>query len=159
MFYKFLYLGFNIYCFLFRPIRMGVRVMMIEKDKVWLVRHTYLSGWYMPGGGIKKWESLDQAARREAHEETGAELGNISLVGVFTSYKQWKTDHTSVFFCDDFKFVGKSDAEIAEMRLFPLTELPAATYSIHRRLLEKYHAGEIRSNFGEWQGGEKIETV
>ena len=85
MFYKFLYLGFNIYCFLFRPIRMGVRVMMIEKDKVWLVRHTYLSGWYMPGGGIKKWESLDQAARREAHEETGAELGNISLVGVFTN--------------------------------------------------------------------------
>ena len=55
MFYKFLYLGFKIYCFLFRPIRMGVRVMMIEKDKVWLVRHTYLSGWYMPGGGIKKW--------------------------------------------------------------------------------------------------------
>jgi ADP-ribose pyrophosphatase YjhB (NUDIX family) len=150
MFYKFLYLGFKIYCFLFRPIRMGVRVMMIEKDKVWLVRHTYLSGWYMPGGGIKKWESLDQAARREAREETGAELREVSLVGVFTSYVQWKTDHTSVFLSKNFTFIGKSDAEIAEMRLFPLTELPATTYSLHRNLLEKYHAGEIRSNFGEW---------
>ena len=150
MYYRLLYLGFKIYCFLFRPIRMGVRVMMIEDDKVWLVRHTYLDGWFMPGGGIKKWETLDEAARREALEETGAKLGTTSLIGVFTSFIQWKTDHTSVFFCGDFKFVGKSDAEIAELRAFPIKDLPAETYFLHRRLLERYNAGEIRTNFGEW---------
>lgn len=150
MYYKFLYLGFKIYCFLFRPIRMGVRVMMIENDKAWLVRHTYLPGWFMPGGGLNKWESLDQGARREAREETGADLGEISLVGVFTSYVQWKTDHTSVFLCKDFKFSGKSDAEIAEMRAFPLDQLPPETYYLHRNVLEKYHAGNLQSNFGEW---------
>lgn len=150
MYYKFLYLGFKIYCFLFRPIRMGVRVMMIENDKAWLVRHTYLPGWFMPGGGLNKWESLDQAARREAREETGADLGEISLLGVFTSYVQWKTDHTSVFLCKDFKFIGKSDAEIAEMRAFPLDQLPPETYHLHRNILEKYHADNLRSNFGEW---------
>ncbi|MBI2331539.1 MAG: NUDIX domain-containing protein [Chloroflexi bacterium] len=150
MFYRFLYLGFKIYCFLFRPIRMGVRVMMIEDDKAWLVRHTYLPGWYLPGGGLKKWESLDQAARREAREETGADLGAISLLGVFSSYAQWKTDHTSVFLCKDFKFVGISDAEIAEMRAFPINELPENTYSLHRNLLVKYHEGNVTANFGEW---------
>lgn len=150
MYFKFLYLGFKIYCFLFRPIRMGVRVMMIENEKAWLVRHTYLDGWFLPGGGLKKWESLDQAARREAREETGAELNEISLAGIFTSYVQWKTDHTAVFLCKDFKFVGTSDAEIAEMRLFPLTELPADTYPLHRKLLEKYSTGKIENNFGEW---------
>ena len=150
MFYRFLYLGFKIYCFLFRPIRMGVRVVMIEDDKAWLVRHTYLSGWYLPGGGLKKWEALDQAAKREAREETGAELGKISLLGVFTSYAQWKTDHTSVFLCKDFKFVGGSDAEIAEMRAFPIDELPEDMYYLHRNFLIKYGEGKIKSNFGEW---------
>lgn len=150
MYFKFLYLGFKIYCFLFRPIRMGVRVVMVERESVWLIRHTYLGGWYLPGGGLKKWESLDQAARREAREETGAELDEISLLGVFTSYKQWKTDHTSVFLCKDFKFVGGSDAEIAEMELFPLERLPEGMYDVHGALLKKYHAGTLHSNFGEW---------
>lgn len=150
MFYRFLYLGFKIYCFIFRPIRMGVRVAMIEGDKAWLVRHTYLPGWFLPGGGLKKWETLDQAARREAREETGAELSKISLVGVFTSYVQWKTDHTAVFVCKDFKFVGKSDAEIAEIRAFPIDELPDNMYYLHRNLLTKYGNGSISSNVGEW---------
>ena len=150
MFLRILYLGYKAYCFLFRPIRMGVRVMMVENDQVWLIRHTYLDGWFLPGGGLKKWESLDQAARREAREETGAELGEISLMGVFTSYRQWKTDHTAVFLCKDFKFVGRSDAEIAGICLFPLDQLPEDMYDIHGALLKKYHAGTIRSNFGEW---------
>lgn len=150
MFYRFLYLGFKIYCFIFRPIRMGVRVAMIENDKVWLIRHTYLDGWFLPGGGLNKWETLDQAARREAREETGAELGDVSLLGVFTSYRQWKTDHTAVFFCKDFKFVGGSDAEIAELKLFPIMQLPENMYDLHQNVLKKYLAGEIRSNVGEW---------
>ena len=77
-------------------------------------------------------------------------LGNISLLGVFTSYAQWKTDHTSVFLCKDFKFVGKSDAEIAEVKAFPLNALPETMYILHRSLLIKYREGNIKSNFGEW---------
>ncbi len=124
--------------------------MMIENDQVWLIRHTYLDGWFLPGGGLNKWESLDQATRREAREETGAELGDTSLVGVFTSYKNWKTDHTAVFLCKDFKFVGSSDAEIAEMRLFPIMQLPDGMYELQGTLLKKYHQGTIQSNVGEW---------
>ena len=66
MFIRILYFGFRVYCFIFRPIRMGVRVMMMENGKVWLVRQTYMPGWFMPGGGLKKGETLEQAARREA---------------------------------------------------------------------------------------------
>ena len=151
MYYKLLYLGFKIYCFIFRPIRMGVRVMMVQDEKVWLVKHTYLPGWFLPGGGLKKWESLDQAARREAREETGADLGEMTFIGVFTSNLQWKTDHTAVFLCKDFKFTGTSDAEIAELREFRLDELPEETYHLHRRLLENYSKGILLTNVGQWQ--------
>ncbi|MBI3151340.1 MAG: NUDIX domain-containing protein [Chloroflexi bacterium] len=150
MYIKLLYLAYKIYCFIFRPVRMGVRVMMLEDDKVWLIHHTYLSGWFMPGGGLKRNETLEQAARREAYEETGAELDELTLMGAFTSFIQWKTDHAIVFLCRDFKFTGKPDGEISEMRLFPLNELPANTFLSHRRLLESYRSGQGSANFGEW---------
>lgn len=150
MYFKLLYLGFKIYCFLFRPIRIGVRMVMIQKDEVLLIRHTYLNGWFLPGGGVKRRETLEQAARREAHEETGADIKEAKLIGVFTNFAQWKTDHTTVFLCSDFKITGKPDGEIAEMRTFPLKELPPDMYSVHRSLMEKFKAGTISSPVGEW---------
>ncbi|MBK9780413.1 MAG: NUDIX domain-containing protein [Anaerolineales bacterium] len=150
MYFKALYFFYKIYCFIFRPIRFGVRILMLQDEKVWLIRHTYLPGWFMPGGGLKKWETLDQAVRREAREETGAEMGEISLIGTFSSFIQWKTDHTTVFLCRDFKIVGKSDGEIAEIRQFALDALPENMFPSHRRLLEAFRNGMDRSNFGEW---------
>jgi 8-oxo-dGTP pyrophosphatase MutT (NUDIX family) len=150
MYYKLLYLAFKIYCFLFRPIRMGVRVLMVQDSTVWLVRHTYLPGWFLPGGGVERRETLEQAARREASEEAGADLKNVTMLGVFTNFVQWKTDHTAVFLSTDFKITGKSDGEIAEVRAFQLDQLPEDTYNSHFSLLDAYRKGEKLPNFGEW---------
>jgi 8-oxo-dGTP pyrophosphatase MutT (NUDIX family) len=150
MFIRFLYLGFRIYCFLFRPIRMGVRVMMIQDDKVWLVRQTYVPGWFMPGGGLKRNETLEKAARREACEETGAELGKVILMGAYSNFTEWKSDHNILFLCTDFEFKGKPDAEIAELHAFPLNDLPADLWPGHRRRLEEYRSEIHIPQFGMW---------
>ncbi len=149
MFIRILYYAFRIYCFIFRPVRMGVRAMMIQDDKIWLVRQTYVGGWFMPGGGVKRGETLDQAARREAKEETGAELGELKLLGAYTNFTEWKTDHNIVFICHEFKFTGKPDAEIAELRAFPLNALPENLWRGHRLRLEEYKSGAV-AQFGEW---------
>lgn len=151
MYFRLLYLGFKIYCFIFRPVRMGVRIVMLQNDNVWLVRHTYLPGWFLPGGGLKRNETLEQAARREAFEETGAELRAMTLIGAYSNFIQWKTDHTVVFQCKDFKITGKPDGEIAEIRTFPLDELPADVYASHLRLLEEYGTKGAKSpSYGKW---------
>ena len=150
MYIRFLYIGFRIYCFIFRPIRMGVRVMMIENNKVWLVRQTYMRGWFMPGGGVKKGETLDKAARREAREETGADLGTITLMGAYSNFTEWKTDHNIVFICTDFQIKSKPDGEIAELRAFSLNELPNDLWPGHRRRLQEYLTGSVQPQFGEW---------
>ena len=150
MYIRLLYIGFRIYCFIFRPIRMGVRVMMIENDKVWLVRQTYMRGWFMPGGGVKKGETLDKAARREAREETGADLGTITLMGAYSNFTEWKTDHNIVFICNDFQIKSKPDGEIAELRAFSLNELPNDLWPGHRRRLQEYLTGSVQPQFGEW---------
>ena len=150
MFIRFLYFGFRIYCFLFRPIRMGVRVMMIKDGKVWLVRQTYVPGWFMPGGGLKKNETLEEAARREAREETGAELGTVTLMGAYSNFTEWKNDHNILFLCTDFEFKGKPDNESAELRAFPLGDLPAELWPGHRRRVEEYRTGANNPQFGVW---------
>jgi 8-oxo-dGTP pyrophosphatase MutT (NUDIX family) len=150
MFIRILYLGFRIYCFIFRPICMGVRVMMLQDEKIWLVRQIYMPGWFMPGGGLKRGETLEEAARREAREETGAELGELSLMGAYSSFTEWKSDHNIVFICTDFEVKGKPDGEIAELRAFALNELPEGLWPGHRRRLEEYQAGIKNPQFGKW---------
>ena len=150
MFIRLLYFFFRIFVFIFRPVRMGTRVMLIQDDKVLLIRHTYLPGWYMPGGGLKRGETLEQAARREAREETGAEMGELKLLGAFTGFNDYKTDHNIVFLCQDFTLNGKHDGEIAEARFFSLNALPEDIQPGHRRRLEEYKAGGKPLQFGEW---------
>lgn len=124
--------------------------MMVQDNEVCLIRHTYLPGWFLPGGGLKKNETIEQGARREAREETGAELNEITLLGIFSSFIQWKTDHTAVFLCKDFKITGVSDGEIAEVCLFPLNSIPDNTFASHRKLLEAYRENGSSEKFGEW---------
>jgi 8-oxo-dGTP pyrophosphatase MutT (NUDIX family) len=150
MLIRILYIIFRTYCFIFRPIRMGVRVMMIKDKKVWLVRQTYMPGWFMPGGGLKKRETLDEAARREAREETGAELGKITLMGAYSNFTEWKSDHNIVFICTDFEVKTTPDDEIAEIRAFALDELPDDLWPGHRRRLQEYQAGIQNPQFGAW---------
>jgi 8-oxo-dGTP pyrophosphatase MutT (NUDIX family) len=150
MFMRILYLGFRIYCFFFRPIRMGVRVIMVRDGRVWLVRQTYVPGWYLPGGGLKKNETLEEAARREAREETGADLGSVSLFGAYSNFTEWKSDHNILFLCTDFEFKGKPDSEIAELRDFALDDLPDDLWHGHRRRLEEYRAGVTSPQVGMW---------
>jgi 8-oxo-dGTP pyrophosphatase MutT (NUDIX family) len=147
---RLVYLAYQVYCFFFRPLTLGVRVMLIKDGNVLLVRHTYLDGWFMPGGGVKRGETLDQAARREALEEVGAQLNEISLIGAYSHFLEWKSDHNILFFSNDFTLNGGHDREIAEVRFFPLDKLPENLYPSHRRRLEEYRAGSKPEQFGEW---------
>jgi 8-oxo-dGTP pyrophosphatase MutT (NUDIX family) len=147
---RLLYFGYRIYCFFFRPRTLGVRAMLIQKGGVLLVRQTYLSGWYMPGGGVKRGETLVQTARREVHEEVGAQMGELKLIGAYTHFGEHKSDHNVLFLCTDFTLGGKQDKEIAEMRFFPLDALPEGLMPGHRRRLEEYRDGREIPKFGEW---------
>ncbi|CUR57029.1 conserved hypothetical protein [metagenome] len=72
--------------------RMTVKLLLVdEDDRVLLIRSTDPSSgtqcWYPVGGGVEAGESLQQAASREAHEETG-----LSTVPVGSPV--WTRDHT-----------------------------------------------------------------
>ncbi len=147
---RWVYLIYRGYLFFIRPVTLGVRVMMIRNGEALLVRQTYTNGWFLPGGAVDRSETLDAAARREAHEEAGAELHDLRLVGAYTNFEEWKSDHNVVFLCTDFTLGGEPDHEIAELRFFPLGALPEGLMPGHRRRLDEYLAGTASPQFGEW---------
>jgi 8-oxo-dGTP pyrophosphatase MutT (NUDIX family) len=145
-----LFAGAKVYWHIFRPVNFGVQVMLICDGQVVLVRHTYKSGWYFPGGGVKRKESVETAVRREALEETGAILGELQLVGLYANLHGPVSNHITLFVCHDFELNGKSDDEIAEVKFFPLDQLPEGTAPGTRCRVEEYMDGGQRPAFGNW---------
>ena len=109
---------------LLQPLTVGVKVILARDDQVLLVRHTYQPGWFLPGGGVKRGEALEAAARREAWEELGATLDEVTLFSVYSHVRTYKNEHIAVFVSDTFSLIEKQDYEIAELAFFPLTDLP-----------------------------------
>lgn len=124
--YKYGYEILRVYWFLLRPKTSGVRCVVLNKDKILLVRHTYGSHlWTTVGGGIKSNEDLEQAVRREAREEVGLELGVVKRVGEVQYEEEYKKDTAHVFLSDTLNTDLQPDqAEIAEAKWFPLKKLP-----------------------------------
>lgn len=114
-----------------RGLTLGVRAIVRSGDgKFLLVRHTYMPGWYFPGGGVEKGETTVAALTKELAQETGLRLeGEPALHGVFHNKAVSGRDHVLAYVCKvntDVLSKPKSP-EIAEMGFFDLSDLPEST--------------------------------
>ncbi len=112
-----------------RPLTAGARVIVIdEKDRVLLVRHTYLPGWYLPGGGVDGGETMRSAAERELWEEVGVTpKADLEFFGLYANFAEFKSDHVSLFVLRAFDIQPRPNREIAEFGFFDQHALPAET--------------------------------
>jgi ADP-ribose pyrophosphatase YjhB (NUDIX family) len=124
-----------------RPITVGVRCVLDREGKLLLVRHTYQRSWYLPGGGVKRGETLEQAMRREAAEEVGAQLGALELLGVYSNFWEGKSDHVAVFSSTDGTLTGEMDGEIERFAWFSPAALPKDVSPGTKRRIREYVEG------------------
>jgi 8-oxo-dGTP pyrophosphatase MutT (NUDIX family) len=146
---KILYQVFRLILQLFKPMTHGVRALMVRDGQVLLVRHVYEDKWFLPGGLVERGETLEEAIRREATEEAGAEIQNLHLFGVYTNFKNGWYDHITVFLCQEFQLTGQSDHEIERMCFFPLDDLPERISQGSRNRIQDFHSGETK-RYGAW---------
>ena len=117
--------------------------MLIDgTGRIFLVKHSYVDGWHLPGGGVETGETLLEALTRELAEEGNIRLGAApQLYGVYFNKRASRRDHVALFIVRDFRQDGnpKPNYEIIAHGFFPIDALPEdATRATRARVAEVF---------------------
>jgi ADP-ribose pyrophosphatase YjhB (NUDIX family) len=123
--------AFHLYWRFARGMTLGVRGVVLDGEtRVFLVKHSYVSGWHLPGGGVEVGESFRDALERELMEEGRIELvGEPSLHGVFFNSHVSRRDHVAVYVIRRFRQdrPPAPNREIVACGFFEASALPPDT--------------------------------
>lgn len=88
-----------------RGTTLGARALVIDgRGRIFLIRHSYVAGWHLPGGGVEPGETMLAAVTRELFEEGNIELtGAPRLHGVFFNKRISRRDHVALYVVREFR--------------------------------------------------------
>ncbi|MGB8602683.1 MAG: NUDIX domain-containing protein [Rhizomicrobium sp.] len=121
------------------PTTVGVTALVECEGKIVLVRHSYLPGWHLPGGGVDRGEPPATAVLREMREEIGlTKSAPPQLVGVLTRRYGLTTNHVLLYRLAGAEFTFKPNLEIRGCQLADPAAPPDGTSAATRRRLAEY---------------------
>ena len=131
-----------------RGMTLGVRALVIDpQGRVLLVKHSYVSGWHLPGGGVETGETVQEALARELLEEGGITvLEPPVLHGVYLNSRVSRRDHVALFVIRPFRQEGgpRNSREIVDYGFFSRDALPPdTTRGTRARLAEVFDGATV----------------
>lgn len=127
-----------------RGLTLGVRAAVIDPEqRVFLIKHSYVSGWHLPGGGVEPGETLLHALTRELMEEGNIVLtGAPALHGIFYNAQASRRDHVALYVVRAFRAEApQRTREIIAHGFFAPDALPEGTTAGTRRRLAEIFQG------------------
>jgi len=144
---------FHLYWRLARGMTLGVRAVVLDgENRVFLVKHSYVSGWHLPGGGVEVGESFLDALSRELIEEGRIALdGEPVLHGLFFNSHVSRRDHVAVYVVRRFSQdrLPEPNREIVACGFFAAAALPDGTTQGTRLRIAEVLDGKAR--IGTWR--------
>jgi ADP-ribose pyrophosphatase YjhB (NUDIX family) len=117
-----------------RPLLMvGAAALIVDdQDRLLLMKRSDSGCWGQPGGEVELGEVVETAARREVREETGLEVGEMTLFGVFSGpelfYRYPNGDEvynvTIVYVIRDWLGEVRLNGEHTNWRWYALADIP-----------------------------------
>jgi ADP-ribose pyrophosphatase YjhB (NUDIX family) len=101
--------------------------MVIDREgRVFLIKHSYIDGWHLPGGGVETGETMMTALSRELAEEGNITLAGLpQLHGIYFNAHASRRDHVALFIVREFRQdEPKPNHEIIAHGFFALDALP-----------------------------------
>ncbi|HEY6633615.1 MAG TPA: NUDIX domain-containing protein [Rhizobiaceae bacterium] len=144
---------FHLYFLLRRPMTFGVRGLVHDagRNSVFLIRHTYVPGWQLPGGGVEVGETAIEALGRELFEEGNIEFaGSPALKSIHFNRRASRRDHVAFYLVESYRQASPKlpDREIAEAGFFPLDRLPdQTTPATLRRIAEVFGGAPVSTDW------------
>mgnify|MGYP001438347703 CR=1 FL=1 len=117
-----------------------VDIIIRQDDSIVLIeRKNEPLGWALPGGFVDYGESLEQAACREAQEETGLILNNVAQFRDYSAPDRDPRQHNiSMVFTAQGEGVLCGGDDAATAKLFPLDQLPEPLCFDHATIIDDY---------------------
>lgn len=108
------------------------------QGRVLLVRHSYVGGWQLPGGGVSGGEPPELTIVRELEEEVGlAESTAPEFVALYARKILWVANVIALYRLRNARIDFKPNMEVREAKFFDPAALPdGATAATRRRLAE-----------------------
>mgnify|MGYP001426172545 CR=1 FL=1 len=132
---------FHTYWRFSRGLTLGVRGLVLdEQGRVFLIKHSYVAGWHLPGGGVEIGESLATALARELREEGNIELiGAPELFAVYWNRRVARRDHVALYVVRSFRQSAppQPNREIVAHGFFAPNALPDGTTTSTRARLSE----------------------
>jgi 8-oxo-dGTP pyrophosphatase MutT (NUDIX family) len=129
-----------------RGLTIGVRGAVLDGEgRVFLVKHSYTAGWYLPGGGVEAGETLLEALARELAEEGNIEMtGRPVLHGIYFHPIYSNRDHVALYVIREFRQTAppQPNREIVAHGFFPLDALPSGTTAGSRARIAEVTGGK-----------------
>jgi 8-oxo-dGTP pyrophosphatase MutT (NUDIX family) len=134
-----------------RGLTLGVRALVIDaQGRVFLVKHSYIDGWYLPGGGVEVDETLAAALARELREEGNIELsGPPALFAVYFNRRVSRRDHVALYVVRSFEQSAppRPNREIVAHGFFAPGSLPEDTTRGTRERIAEVLGGRTVAEF------------